>query len=235
MNTANLDHDGFYYRLEECTDPIRIAKQISKDGRRRYKGFNTFSDVSDFVRKNEHLSLHEVTRCGDKNGGNQRIFLDIDAKQEDFPDITAETLEHACKILIQTAQEVIYGNSLLQLPRSEITNTNHTVLISHRPGKFSKHVVFNNVYIDVNHYKCFYNDLVATFAFNLNGEKLPSELIDIIDSGVYDTHHCLRLHTSTKYGCDVRLRKEGSVEKFDVETMVTFVPQDMFNRPKYKK
>lgn len=235
MNTANLDPDGFYYRLEECTDPIRIAKQISKDGRRRYKGFNTFSDVSDFVRKNEHLSLHEVTRCGDKNGGNQRIFLDIDAKQEDFPNITTETLEYACKILIQSAQEVIYGNSLLQLPRNGITNTDHIVLISHRPGKFSKHVVFNNVYIDVNHYKCFYNDLAATFAFNLNGEKLPNELIDIIDSGVYDTHHCLRLHTSTKYGCDVRLRKEGSVEKFDVETMVTFVPQDMFNRPKYKK
>lgn len=217
------DADGFYFRLEHCKSPIRIAKQITEDGKRRYAGFDTFDDVCSFVKSNKNNSLHEVTRCGEE--GIQRVFMDIDAKQKDFGHINRETINRACEILIQSAYEILYYNG--------VTNPTHIELVSHRADKFSKHVVFTNAYINVFHYECFYKQLSEAFASNLMVENLPLELVNIIDANVYETRHCLRLHTSFKFGSDVRLKlrnpETGIIEqdgKFDPETMVTYIPKD---------
>jgi len=225
---SKIDDDGFYYRLADCPDPIRISKQINESGARRYKGFNTFYDASSFVRMNSHLSLHETTRCGE--GGIQRVFMDVDAKEKDFGHIPPHQLNKACAMLIASAYEVLH--------RSGVNAPDHIELVSHRQDKFSKHVVFPDAYIDANHYKCFYKELSQTFAFDLDGEEMPPELVKIIDEGVYDTRHNLRLHTSFKFGSNVRLEKRdhrtGEVEKdgiFDPNTMVTYIPNERDRAP----
>lgn len=213
-----MDSEGFYYRLDYCKSPIVLAKQIAEDGRRRYKGFENFDEVTNFVRENKHLSLHEVTRCGDDGGGPQRLFLDVDAEQKDFGHIPPNIMDQACELLISSAKEVM---------RHGGADSDHIELSSHRTGKFSKHIVFADAYIDVNHYECFYKELVNIFRFNLNGEHMPEELIGIIDAKVYEKRHCLRIHTSAKFGSNVRLMKSGDGnEKFDVETLVTYIPRD---------
>lgn len=223
--------DAYATTLDACKNPIRIAQQFTEDGKRRYFGFDSFVDAARFVKKNKHLSLHEVTRCGDS--GVQRIFIDIDAKEKDFGHIPKKSINIAGNLLVTTAKDILYSRG--------ITNVDFVEMVSHRADKYSKHVVFTCSYIDTKHYDCFYNTLVAEYSFNLEMMNLPHELVNMIDKKVYGKHHCLRLHTSFKYGSDVRLEirnpATGIVEKngeFDVNTMVTYIPLDQSTMQIYK-
>jgi len=225
---SKIDPDGFYYHLADCTDQIRVSKQINENGARRYKGFNSITDACSFIGMNKDKSLHEVLRNGE--GGIQRIFMDVDAKYSQFSGITHAQIDHACDLLIASACGI--------LRRGGVDVHDHFELVSHREDKFSKHIVFTNAYIDADHYGCFYKELAQDFAFELDVEELPPKLVDIIDKDVYSTRHCLRLHTSFKFGSNVRLQKQnqetGEVEKdgiFDPNTMVTYIPNERERAP----
>lgn len=213
--------------LDKVKEPIAIAKQLYADGARCYYGFNSFDDVEEFVLNNKKASLHEVTRCGVR--GLQRLFLDIDAKYNDFKDATKDQIKKAYEILLQSVSEVIYFNT------PEPYSKDAFYLDGSRDDKFSMHVIYKNIYIDGEHMKCFCIDIIAMFKFNLEMEHLPASLVKMIDSGVYGRNHCIRIHTSCKFGTSHKLKLIGDDNaKFKKETLITYKPYDLTGVQYYK-
>lgn len=207
--------------LIDVKEPIAIAKQLFKGGARCYYGFNSFDEVDDFVSRNKKASLHEVTRCGIR--GPQRLFLDVDAKYTDFPNITKEQINSAYNVLLQSVFEILYFN--IVGAKINTLDDDAFFLDGSREDKFSMHVVYKNIYIDGEHYSCICKEIIDNFTRNLEFEQLPSELVKIIDIGVYGRNHCVRIHTSRKFGTDHRLiLKDDPTAAFSKETLVTYKP-----------
>lgn len=222
--------------LNDVKEPIAIAKQLFKGGARCYYGFNSFNEVEDFVSRNKKASLHEVTRCGVR--GLQRLFLDIDAKYTDFPDITKEQINSAYNVLLQSVFEILYFNIVAPTGATSTQtalNDDAFFLDGSREDKFSMHVVYKNIYIDGEHYSCICKDIIDNFTRNLEFEQLPVSLVKIIDVGVYGRNHCVRIHTSRKFGTDHRLiLKDDHTAAFNKETLVTYKPH-LLNGAQYYK
>lgn len=217
--------------LTDVKEPIAIAKQLFKGGARCYYGFNSFDEVDNFVSRNKKASLHEVTRCGIR--GPQRLFLDVDAKYTDFPDITKEQINNAYNVLLQSVFEILYFN----IVGSKINTLNDDAffLDGSREDKFSMHVVYKNIYIDGEHYSCICKEIIDNFTRNLEFEQLPSQLIKIIDVCVYGRNHCVRIHTSRKFGTNHRLiLKDDPTAAFNTETLVTYKPYLLEGAQYYK-
>lgn len=209
--------DGLYKKLEFVEEPFAIALQFSADGKRKYFGYNYPNEAEEFIKKNSKKSLHEVTKCGIK--GTQRLFLDVDAKYEDFKDATKQQIEQAYNVLLSGADALISH-------RSQFNDVDRFTLDGTRETKFSKHVVYKNVHINGEHYKCFCSELIANFRFDLEQEGLPTSLVKMIDAGVYGKTHCIRIQNSPKFGTNYRLRLEGAnSDEFNKETMVTYTPE----------
>lgn len=209
--------DGLYKKLEYVEELFAIAEQFSADGKRKYFGYNTPFEAEKFIKKNHKKSLHEVTKCGIK--GTQRLFLDVDAKYKDFKNVSKEQIEKGYELLIIGANELIKH-------RSGSTTADKFILDGTRDDKFSKHVVYKNVHIHGEHYKCFCKELIDNFSFDLRMEGLPAELVKMIDAGVYATRHCIRIQNSPKFGTNHYLRLEGSNNNdFNIETLVTYAPE----------
>ncbi len=210
---------GYETTLGKIENPIKIQIQINEKTTEKlvrtrvFKGFDDFETLTKFVNKYNEYSINEVTRCG--TDSYQRIFFDIDAKYSDYPDITPKTITEAYNVLLNTIENVLLN---CDIPVDVIKLTGHT------KEKFSVHLVYKYAYIHAEHYKCLYADILENFTFDLVCANLPINLVNIIDQKVYEKNHCLRVHTSHKYGKTTKLKLEGKENaKFDAETLVGYI------------
>lgn len=209
---------SFKTNLKQIENPIKIQIQINEKATsktspsRVFKGFDNYDDLSTFVRNNSDLSIHEVTRCG--TDSHQRIFFDIDANYKDFPN--KDQLLKAYNILLKSIK--------YELANANVYSTEYYELISHTEEKFSSHIVYKHAYINALHYDCFYEKVIENFIFDLDLNCLPNNLVNIIDKNVYGLNHCLRVHTSHKFGKTTKLAlKTGSNKQFNPQTLVQYV------------
>jgi hypothetical protein len=217
--TVHIGGIDYYAKLADVDEPIRIMadfgdKASKKERSRAFLGFNSHNELSAFHNRHRDLSLHEITRCGEENV-HQRLFFDVDAEYAKFP---------VSKAQIELAYDLLIDSVVTVLNYKGVSDTTFHKLVSHREEKFSVHVVFKNVLIDAQHYRCLLSLVRAHFQFELEGEGLPLCLADIIDEQVYSTRHALRMHLSHKAGRQELLKIEGDDGNvFDPSTMVTFI------------
>jgi hypothetical protein len=218
---------GYETTLGKIENPIKIQIQINEKTTEKlvrtrvFKGFDDFETITKFVNKYNEYSINEVTRCC--TDSYQRIFFDIDAKYSDYPNVTPETITKAYNVLLTSISNTL---TECNIPADVFKLTGHTT------EKFSVHLVYKYAYIHAEHYKCLYDSIIENFTFDLVCENLPLELTNIIDHKVYEKNHCLRVHTSHKYGKPTKLRLEGNENsKFTAETLIGYVYPAVLNAP----
>ncbi len=217
---TKLSELKFSYKtsLKLVENPIKIQIQINEKAisktipSRVFKGFDTYDELTTFVRNNDNYSIHEVTRCN--TDSIQRIFLDIDAEYKKYPNKTE--LTRVYELLLKTVKYMLIDIDLM--------NPDYYELTSHTDEKFSSHIVYKHAYINALHYECFYKSLIENFAFDLDVNSLNADYINIIDKDVYITNHCLRVHTSHKFGKSTKLKLTNEPnEQFDPKTLVQYI------------
>ena len=117
-------------KLKDVNSPVIIAKDITDDGKKEFKGFNSVLSMFKHIKKSEHKHFHEVI-----HSDNRHIYFDFDKVIDDVDDIIDDeefiSVVHECLIpSIETlfGVEIDYHDILITTSTTSTKVSYHVII-----------------------------------------------------------------------------------------------------------
>jgi len=248
MHTEDVDEENFYgtkdnenrimdkYRLDEVNEeeyPLRAYYMLGEN--RRYCGFRTLDEFIKTMRESGDGQWHEIIR--NKDDGWQKFFIDIDCKTEEltkvFPlaNIPQAAFERYVEEVVDDIKSLFACENLhvgVEIRKKIDVRKEADImnLTSSREAKFSRHLICRNIVIKGIHAKCFgvairdsiQKTMQYLFGLDAKSAEIASNWIDL---SVYDKHHSLRTHLSTKKDAPAFSIIGGNNDVFNTGTLIS--------------
>lgn len=192
-NTHNQKKKGNPYYSKALTYKYAIHHVLNNGTSitgRRFYGYDKIDELISYVEKSgPNAEIHEILcNVGDRW---QRLFFDIDAQQE---------LIESSKIKFSQLMDLIILSisSVFKRLAIFIDDIPRTILCGNRPGKYSARIYFK-LLVRAGHSRCIPIHVVNDLIHVLKDLKLDPLLASVIDTGVYNKNHQIRMHLCTKF------------------------------------
>lgn len=211
------------WRLDEVNEdefPLRAYYMINGENR-RFCGFKNVNELASTIIESQNNQWHEIIR--NKDDGFQKFFVDIDCGKTEIQNAPF-TFDQYVDVLINEIKSIFKSFKI-------IATVNITNMESDREGKYSRHIICQNIIVRGHHakclgtflHKCIFNVYRYEFGFCDESAFMAANWIDL---GVYNKHHSLRTHMSAKTNAPAFTVIGGNNTVFDTSTLITVCEPD---------